>query len=137
MIFSDSSGDTMKQGHRPKIVVIDDEQRIVDVICEMLNDLGMHTVSCTRGHEAIDCIRNTQPQAVLLDVQMPFVDGVQIFQMMRADPMTQMIPVIFCTANAARLIDWLPELQQMRATILPKPFKFDTLIGMVNQALAS
>lgn len=127
----------MDHANRPKVVVIDDEQPIVDIVCEMLKDMGMDAVSCTRGYEAIDCIRTTRPQAVLLDVQMPFVDGVQIFRMMRADPLTNMIPVIFCTANISRLKTWLPEYQEMGATVLPKPFRYDKLIGMVNQALAS
>ena len=125
----------MSGAGKPTVVVVDDEQLIVDVVCEVLDDAGLDAVSCTHGHEAIACIRSTEPQVVILDVQMPGVDGIEIFQTMRADPQTRSIPVIFFTANASRLKTWLPNYRQMGAELLPKPFNIDRLLAMVKQSL--
>ncbi len=121
---------------RPTVVVVDDEQPIVDIVCEVLDDAGLAAIGCIHGREAFVCIRRTQPQVVILDVQMPGVDGIQIFRNMRADPKTSSIPVIFFTANASKLKTWLPEYKQMGAQLLPKPFDLEKLLTMVNQSLA-
>ena len=125
----------MGEEGRPTVVVVDDEQPIVDIVCEVLDDAGLAAVSCVHGHEAFGCIRRTQPHVVILDVQMPGVDGIQIFRTMRSDPKTSSIPVIFFTANASKLKTWLPEYKQMGAQLLPKPFDLEKLLTMVNQSL--
>ncbi len=126
----------MSEEGRPTVVVVDDEQPIVDIVCEVLDDAGLAAVSCVHGHEAFGCIRSTQPHVVILDVQMPGVDGIQIFRTMRSDPKTSSIPVIYFTANASKLKTWLPDYAQMGAQLLPKPFDLEKLLTMVNQSLA-
>jgi twitching motility two-component system response regulator PilH len=139
IVVAFDGGRTLKMSiiDRPTVVVVDDEQLIVEIVCEVLDDAGLEAVSCISGSQAVSCIRNTQPQLVMLDLQMPGVDGVQIFRTMRADPATRSIPVIFFTANASRLKAWLPEYRQMGATVLPKPFDIDNLVAMVSQSIAS
>lgn len=122
---------------RPTIVVIDDEPEIVGLVCEVLEDEDLAVVSCTHGYSAYPCICAARPQVVILDVQMPGVDGLQVFEQMRADPATQGIPVIFFTANGERLLRKLPHYQSMGAKLLPKPFDLDKLLTMVGQALGS
>jgi CheY-like chemotaxis protein len=117
------------------VVVVDDEPAIVDVVCDVLDEVDVEAVACTHGSSAYRCIKETAPDAVILDVQMPEVDGIEVFEHLRRNPKTSSIPVIFFTANADKLRQRLPDFQEKGATLLPKPFNVDRLLELVNQAL--
>ncbi len=117
------------------VVVVDDEVPLVDVICAALQEDGCQTTGCVRGQDAYATIRQTQPQLVILDIHMPGVDGVQVFRLLRADPATLHIPVIFLTANAPVLAQRLPDYQRMGARLLPKPFAIEDLLSAVDAML--
>ena len=90
------------------IVVIDDDLAIVEVICDLLADEGMRPVPCRLAAAALACLRQAKPHLVILDLQMPGLDGIDIFQLMRADPVLAAVPVIFLTANAHLLRQRVP-----------------------------
>ena len=90
----------MNETPRTAVVVVDDEPPIVDVVCDVLHDEGFTTVSCQHGREAYSCILQSRPELVILDIQMPEVDGIQVFRQVRAEPRTQHIPVMFFTATS-------------------------------------
>jgi CheY-like chemotaxis protein len=120
---------------QPTIVVVDDEAPIVEVVCDVLSDADITAVGCTHGRDAYPCILEHHPQAVILDVQMPDVDGITLFQQLRADPSTSELPVIFFTANSHMLKQRLPDYRDQGATLLPKPFDLDRLLTEVERAL--
>ncbi len=122
---------------KPVVVVVDDEPAIVEVVCDVLSDVDVETVACIHGYEANSCIVDTKPSVVILDVQMPGVDGVEVFREMRSDPRTSSIPVIFFTANADKLRQRLPDFSKMGASLLPKPFNVTRLLDLVNDALVA
>jgi CheY-like chemotaxis protein len=119
------------------VVIIDDEPAIVEMVCDVLEDEQIVAIRCPHGNEAFPCIRRQQPSLAILDLQMPIVDGIEIFQLLRADPRTMNIPVIFLTANAHMLRERLPQYPAMKATLLPKPFNVITLLTLVEQLLPS
>ncbi len=121
----------------PQVVVVDDEPQIVQVVCDLFADEGIAAESCPHGRQALPCIRGKQPQVVILDVQMPDVDGVTLFLQLRADPATRSVPVIFLTANAHVLKQRLPDYHALGAELLPKPFDLDVLVGVVEHVLAT
>ncbi len=116
-------------------MVVDDEAPIVEVVREVLGEEGLQALACTHGTEAHALIRQERPYLVILDLQMPMVDGVQVFQQMRADPATATIPVVFLTANAHILEQRLPNYGEMGAQLLRKPFDIDDLIEAITRAL--
>ena len=77
---------------KPTILVVDDEPAIVEVVCEALHELEVTPIACSQGQAVVPCAQRYQPQLVLLDIQMPVIDGVEVFQRMRADPLTRAIP---------------------------------------------
>ena len=122
---------------QPAVIIVDDEPAIVELVCDVLNDAEIPTESCPDGHRAHACIRHKQPRVAILDIQMPQVDGIELFQLLRADPSTQEIRVIFLTANAQRLEKWLPNYKALGADLISKPFRFQQLLNRVEQLLAS
>ena len=121
----------------PTIIVVDDEQPIVDMVCEALADAGMAALGWTRAAEAFWCIRRYRPQLVILDIQMPGVDGIQLLEQLRADPQTAGLPVIFFTANRHQLKARLPHYRELGAWLLPKPFHIDALLALVHEVLGT
>ena len=119
----------------PDVVVVDDEPAIVEVVCDVLNDESISAEPCPHGYRALACIRDKQPKIVILDIQMPGVDGIELFKQMRAEPATARIPVIFFTANAHRLYHWYPNFEDLGATLLPKPFDLTRLLNIVTRTL--
>ena len=120
---------------QPTVAVVDDDPSIVRVVCEILADENYHAVSCPWGGRALPCIEATHPDLVLLDVQMPDVDGITIFRRMRADPRMQTIPVIFFTANAYRVTEQLPDYRARGAALLPKPFQINEFLDLLERLL--
>jgi CheY-like chemotaxis protein len=122
---------------KPQVVVVDDEPEIVQVVCDVLEDEGIQATSCPHGRQALTCIRRKQPRVLLLDIQMPDVDGITLFRELREDPATSTLPVIFVTANEHLLNTHLPDYCALGAEVLPKPFDLDVLVHVVGRVLAA
>jgi two-component system OmpR family response regulator len=120
----------------PAVAVVDDEYVIVRVICDALDHFDIPAVACAHGHSAYDCIRELQPKIVILDVMMPEVDGVTLFQRLKADGLTQQMCVIFCTANLPMLQAKLPNFEELAAAVITKPFELKSLVKCVQTLLA-
>ena len=83
-----------------KILIIDDEEDIREVAALALEATGgCDVVSAACGHEGIETARREKPDAILLDVMMPEIDGPSTFAEMQKDPELKDIPVIFLTAK--------------------------------------
>lgn len=119
-----------------KILVIDDEEDIRRTVCMSLARVGKMEVSdAATGIEGLELARQERPDAVLLDVMMPGMDGTAVLAALRKDPMTAEIPVIFLTAGLAP--GELLRLQSLGAMgIIAKPFDPMTLSLQIKELLA-
>jgi CheY-like chemotaxis protein len=116
------------------ILVVEDEpdiRTIVKAALEMVG--GMKVRACESGAEALAAIVEFKPQMVLLDVMMPDMDGPGVLALLRENPGTAAIPVVFLTAKATP-----SEVQRLRALgaadVLTKPFDPMTLHEKVRAA---
>ena len=97
--------DTRQEAHLPRpvrrVLVVDDDEAVREVAKMALEVIGSWQVS-TAGSagEAVRVARTERPDAVLLDVMMPGVDGPGTVALLRDDPVTSELPVIFLTAKA-------------------------------------
>jgi len=105
-----------------KILLIEDEEDIRRIAAVSLSKLGGMTVlEAASGPEGITKARTELPDAILLDVMMPLIDGPATLQSLKNDPVTAKIPVIFLTAKA--MDDELTRLKELGAAgVLVKPF---------------
>ena len=118
------------------VLIIDDDVNIQEVVNDVLEDADIRAETCTLGWKAHLCIRQARPRAVILDVMMPGVDGIRLFYLLRADPSTRDIPVIFLTAAPQKVLQELPNYAEMGAVLVAKPFDIDALLESVVMALA-
>jgi len=82
-----------------KIVVIEDETDILEVIAYNLKREGYDVITSTSGEDGLEKIERTKPNLVVLDLMLPEVDGIELCKKLKADPITQSIPVIMVTAK--------------------------------------
>jgi two-component system, OmpR family, alkaline phosphatase synthesis response regulator PhoP len=105
-----------------QILIIDDEETIQTVVKFGLRlSVGWDMLAASSGLAGIQLAQQHQPDAILLDVMMPVMDGIMTFKALQADPTTQAIPVIFLTAKAQTV-----EKSQLKALgvsgVITKPF---------------
>ena len=82
-----------------KVLVIDDEQDIRLVAQVGLRAAGMTVVTADSGAAGVEAARRERPDAILLDVMMPGMDGYETFAALKADADLSTIPVVFLTAK--------------------------------------
>lgn len=120
---------------RKRILVVDDESYIQEVTKICLETVaGWDVLTASSGIEGIQKAEHEQPDAILLDVMMPEMDGVATFAQLRDNPATQHIPVMFFTAKVQANDDQDYEKMGIKAAI-SKPFEPMILAKQVAQAL--
>jgi CheY-like chemotaxis protein len=120
-----------------KILVIDDDPDIRRIASIALQKIGGYRVDLAAdADEALDLARREPPDAVLLDVSMPGMDGPATLVALRALPGLALVPVIFCTAISSE-----HESARLRALgaagVVPKPFDVAQLPRRIRDILAS
>lgn len=85
-----------------KILVVDDEEHNVRLLCSLLKAEGYQTVTAHNGREAVERVKDSSPDLVLLDIMMPDMDGYEACQLIKSDPESANTPVIIVTALSDR-----------------------------------
>ncbi len=114
--------------HKPTVLVIDDNPALVYLLHAFLNGSGYHVVNAL-ARDAVPTARELQPAVILLDIAMPELDGVQVCELLRADPDTASIPVI---ALSAQLNLHIHAAAMQADAYLSKPFELSTLLETVE-----
>jgi DNA-binding response OmpR family regulator len=82
----------------PRVLVVDDEEDIVELIRFNLQGAGFDVVTALNGAEALRQAEDTSPDIILLDAMLPEMDGFAVCEMLRRSPATATTPVIFVTS---------------------------------------
>ncbi|HDZ90459.1 MAG TPA: response regulator, partial [Deltaproteobacteria bacterium] len=83
---------------RSRISVVDDEDRNLRLMEAMLVPLGHEVIIAKNGEEALEKVRETPPDVILLDVMMPEMDGFEAARRLKGDEETRIIPIVMVTA---------------------------------------
>lgn len=85
-----------------KILVVDDEEDMLDLLELRLAANGYSVVTANNGKDAIRLAKEEHPDLILLDIMMPGMDGSEVAGILRNDPETKNIPVVFLTCLYAK-----------------------------------
>jgi two-component system, OmpR family, response regulator VicR len=119
-----------------RILCVEDEPEMIDLIHLILSRKGFEVSGASGGQDGIYKIRTEKPDLVLLDLMMPYMDGWEVYQQMKADETTKNIPVIVVTAKA-QSIDKVLGLHIAKVDdYIAKPFSPKELIDSVERVLA-
>jgi CheY-like chemotaxis protein len=91
----------MTQGMPPKILVVDDNEIQSYVLAKTLQSAGFAVNSALSGHMALAMMKESKPDAVVLDVNMPVMNGFEVCSRIKEDPQNRDLPVIFYTSGGA------------------------------------
>jgi CheY-like chemotaxis protein len=118
-----------------RILVVDDDELLREVAKIALELVGgWHVTTAHSGSEALNQALLARPDAVLLDVMMPGLDGPGTVATLRADPRTRDLPVIFLTAKMPSE-NWARWDRLGLAGVIPKPFDPMTLAAEMSRML--
>ncbi len=117
-----------RQGFR--VLIVDDVPENIQVLVHLLNEKGLRVNYAESGVKALKAIKNNLPDLILLDVSMPGMDGFEVCEKLKNDPLTAHIPVIFLTAKVDQQ-DVINGLDKGAVDYVTKPFNANELIKRV------
>ena len=81
-----------------KVLVVDDTEINVELLTDILKDFRYETISANDGMEAIATVAANKPDLILLDINMPRMDGYEVCRQLKSNPETRAIPIVIVTA---------------------------------------
>ena len=118
----------------PKVLVIDDDPVIVELLRVNFEIEGFEVISAGDGREGFERARSDRPDLVLSDIMMPRYDGLQLLTQLKADPATRSLPVILLSAKA-QSSEIQRGIEAGAADYVTKPFDPLDLIERVQQVV--
>ncbi len=114
------------------ILVVDDEPHVLQVVSVVLRSAGFRVIAAEDGAEALDLLVRFGADAIVTDLHMPLVDGLQLASRLYADQRTRGLPVIILTAQTEGPIAGLLDVPSPNVrAVLAKPFSPRRLVDEV------
>ena len=124
------------QQMKPKILIVDDEPDVVQLIEYNLKSAGYDVMTATDGQDALQQARGSSPDLIILDLMLPEVDGLDVCKILRRDAGTAGIPIVMLTAKASET-DRVLGLELGADDYVTKPFSPRELVLRVKRLLRS
>jgi DNA-binding response OmpR family regulator len=120
---------------KKKILVADDDVAIADLLSQSLSEEGYEVRKSVQSLRFFDAVREFQPDLILLDLMMPYLEGEDELRLMKLNPQTSAIPVVVVTAKADVERDEATLRQLGVLHIVRKPFDLNQLIALVKDTV--
>jgi DNA-binding response OmpR family regulator len=121
---------------RQRILVVDDQQEILDLTTMVLGGAGYDVVTASSGGEALSHVGREPIDLVLLDINMPEMDGWETLRLLRADEELEHLPIVMFSVKG-EVSDKVQSLKEGASGYITKPFIVDDLVARVRGMLES
>ena len=118
------------------ILVADEESHIVQVLALKFRNAGHDVIEANDGEEALDLVRKHRPDVLITDMQMPFMNGIELAGALLDDPSTASIPVVVLTARGWAMDDCIATLSNVKS-VESKPFSPREILSLVENLVDS
>ena len=118
----------------PKVLVIDDDRDVVRGVSLRLRAAGYETLAAYDGQQGVAVASESRPNAIVLDVRMPRLDGLATLRQLRNCKDTREIPVVMVSAS---LVDQHAALDSGARFFLSKPYQPKTLLAAIEAAMST
>ena len=125
-----------KEAIAPLILLVEDNEANIQTFIAYLSAYEYRIILAKNGKEGVAMAKEHQPDIILMDIQMPVMDGLQATRLIRADPKLAKVPIIALTARAMQG-DQERCIEAGANQYLSKPVELEELIGMIAQFLLS
>jgi DNA-binding response OmpR family regulator len=127
----------MEDSHAPRVLIVDDEPETTDTFARLVRLEGFEVETAFNGETALRAISRGMFEAMVLDLRMPLVDGLELLRRVRTLPTCHDTPVAIVTGDYFIDIAVLDELIQLGAIVRYKPLWGEDLITLIRTLLAS
>ena len=117
-----------------RVLVVDDESDVTELLEYKLEQEGYRVATLNDPLACIAKVREFEPELVLLDIMMPELSGIQLCRIIRADPITKEIPIIFLSARG-EVEDRIKGLEAGAEDYISKPFNTNELLLRISKML--
>lgn len=117
------------------VLVIDDNPDLLDIVDAILSEAGYVVAKALSGEDGLHVARTLKPHLILLDLNMPKMDGWEVLKLLKNDSATREIPVAIFSVRTD-LKDKIFGLQRGAVDYISKPFQYDRLAERVQRILA-
>src|SRR5437879_5619097 len=121
---------------KKKILVVEDNTELLELLCLNCEDAGFATASATNGLDALDKARSFAPDLIVLDLVLPGMDGFAVCETLRRDPATAPVPVIMLTGLSSQF-SRLAGLESGGTDFFIKPASPERLVSRINELLGT
>lgn len=125
---------SLRSTEMAKILVVDDDANIREVVCYALHKAGFATVTAADGAQALARFGAERPDLVVLDILMPELDGTEVCRRLRADPRNAAVPIVFLSSRDDE-VDRILGLELGGDDYIAKPFSPRELVARVRARL--
>ncbi|MCQ3978061.1 MAG: two-component system response regulator [Anaerolineae bacterium] len=126
---------TSKMEYRARVLCIDDEPGVVELVSLILKSQNILVEGAEGGTEGLAMMRKNPPDAVLLDIMMPEMDGWEVYKQMRADETLKNVPVIILTARNSSFEEIIARERAGVNDYVTKPFVPNDLRSSLSRIL--
>ncbi len=119
---------------RPKVLIVEDDRAIAEVLQYNLNNAGYETIISTDGQDALNQARLKLPDLVILDLMIPVIDGLEVCKRLRALPETRDAPILILTAKGEET-DQIVGFSVGADDYVVKPFSVKILMERIKSLL--
>ena len=117
-----------------KLLIVDDEAHILQVLSLKLRHCGYHITTAVDGEDALYQVKQNAPDLVITDVQMPFMNGLEFAQSLYKDKTTTHIPVVVLTARGHTLATSDTDIPNVKK-VISKPFSPRGIVELAEKLL--
>ena len=108
--------------YKARVICIDDEPGVIELVSLILRSQNIQVVGANSGKEGLEAMRDDPPDAVLLDIMMPEMDGWEVYKQMQSDENLKDIPVIIVTARNSSFEEIIARERAGVSDYVTKPF---------------
>jgi len=117
-----------------RILVVEDQEDNMQILRDLLASAGYELIEAVNGEEALTAVVKQPPDLILMDIQIPIIDGYEATRRIKADPKTRSIPILAVTSHA---LDGGEEKARLAGCddFVAKPYSPRQLLAKIRQYL--
>lgn len=120
-----------------RVLIVEDDAEILDLIGDLLTLEGYDVHQLRRIPFGLDQVRALAPNAIVLDLRLPGLGGMELVRLLAADHQLRRTPIVICSGADDLTRVYGPELTMLGCEVVHKPFELEDLIGSVRRAVWS
>jgi DNA-binding response OmpR family regulator len=119
------------------ILIVDDDRAVAETFSRMLSLEGFRVATALSAEEGLATARTVVPDAIILDLRMPILNGLQVLRLLRSHPSLVEVPVAIVTGDYFLDEATSAELRKLGASVCFKPFWLEDLVALARTLLAA